>query len=242
MAQKVIRLKLNQVIRSKNRQRLSFMNLLSTRICLSAVIASICAAAGLGQMPPPVSKMIYRDYEGKTISNNEFVDIRMANFHYQDATIVNTLPDGSTEFRLQKIPQEGMSAPAFSVKTIDGQTLTLDSFKGKVVVLNFWFIGCAICRAHKPKLNDLKSKFGEEDEVIFLAMSPDLKSDVKDYVRKEPFAYLQATDAQAQMKLFRFSGYPKNIVVGKSGEIVYWRSTIAAWDKFESVIRSEMLK
>jgi len=107
------------------------------------------------------SKMIYRDYEGTIISNNEFVDIRMANFHYKDATIVNTLPDGSTEFRLQKIPQEGMSAPAFLVKTIDGRTMSLDSLKGKVVVLNFWFIGCAICRAHKPKLNDLKAKFGE---------------------------------------------------------------------------------
>ena len=77
---------------------------------------------------------------------------------------------------------------------------------------------------------------------MFLAMSPDPKSDVKGYVKKETFDYLQAADAQAQMKLFRFSGYPKNIVLSKMGEIVYWRSTVVAWDKFESVIRTEMLK
>lgn len=193
-------------------------------------------------MSAPAPKMIYRDYEGTIISNNEFVDIRMANFHYKDATIINTLPDGSTEFQLQKIPQEGMAAPAFSVTTIDGRTMSLDSLKGKVVVLNFWFIGCAICRAHKPKLNYLKLKVGGKDDVVFLAMSLDPKLDVMDYVKKEPFDYLQATDALDQMKLFRFSGYPKNIVINKRGEIVYWRSTIAAWDKFESVIRSEMLK
>ncbi|MEJ7624037.1 MAG: TlpA disulfide reductase family protein [Pyrinomonadaceae bacterium] len=204
------------------------------------VLIVSASAAALGQMAAPVSKMIYRDYEGTLISNNEFVDIRMANFHYKDATIVNTLADGSTEFRLQKIPQEGMAAPAFTLKTVDGKTLSLDALKGKVVVLNFWFIGCAICRAHKPKLNELKARFGEKDDVVFLAMSPDPKSDVKDFVKKERFDYLQAPDAQPSMKPFHFSGYPKNIVINKRGEIVYWRSTITAWDKFESVIRGEL--
>ena len=215
------------------------------RIASTSIMAAYLATSALFLLlllPAPViaQKSLFLDHAGNVISNNEFVDIRMANFHYKDATIVNTLADGSTEFRLQKIPQEGMTAPAFTLKTVDGRTLSLDALKGKVVVLNFWFIGCAICRAHKPKLNELKDRFGEANGVVFLAMSPDPRGDIKDYIKKEPFDYLQAGDAQFAMKPFRFSGYPKNIVINKHGEIVYWRSTITAWDKFESVIRAEL--
>ena len=44
------------------------------------------------------------------------------------------------------------------------------------------------------------------------------------------------------MAQFVFSGYPKNIVISKKGEIVYWRSTVYAWEKFESVVRAELAK
>ena len=56
------------------------------------------AAAGVLSVPaqpketaktPP--KTIFRDSEGGLVSNNEFVDIRMANFHYPDATVTRTL-------------------------------------------------------------------------------------------------------------------------------------------------------
>jgi peroxiredoxin len=61
------------------------------------------------------------------------------------------LEDGTRELRLQKVPQEGAPSPAFSVRTIDGKTISSSELRGKVVVLNFWFIGCAVCRAMKPK-------------------------------------------------------------------------------------------
>jgi hypothetical protein len=50
------------------------------------------------------------------------------------------------------------------------------------------------------------------------------------------------TDAKPTLDSFAFSGYPKNIVIDKNGKIVYWRSLIHAWDKFESVIRAELEK
>ena len=208
------------------------------------LVATTCflASVSVGQLKAPVPKTVFRDSDGNLVSNNEFVDIRMANFHYPDRTIVKTLDDGSIEFRLQKIPQEGMRAPEFSLKTLDGRTITSSRLKGKVVVLNFWFIGCAVCRAHKPKLNELKMKFAGREDVVFLAMTADPVSDVKKYLAKEPFDYLQVADAKPAMDAFVFSGFPKNIVIDRSGNIIYWRSTIAAWDKFESVVRAELAK
>lgn len=201
----------------------------------------IFTTAVAGQ-PSPVSKLRYYDHDGNEVSNNEFVDIRLANPNYPDRTLTKTLDDGTVVFRLQKIPQEGMAAPAFTVKTIDGRTISAADLKGKVVVLSFWFIGCPACRAMEPKLNSFKAKFADRDDVIFLAMTADPTPSVKKYLSKEKFDYLQAADAKAAMDVFAFAVYPKNVVISRSGEIVYWRSVIYAWEKFESVVRNELAK
>lgn len=214
-------------------------------ICLTIAAVMLLLTAGVSSAQPkepvkPSGKTIFRDSEGDLISNSEFVDIRMANFHYPDATVIKTLDDGTVEFRLQKIPQEGMTAPDVSISIIGGPKVSLSSFRGKVVILNFWFIGCPVCRALKPQLNEFKTRFAGNDEVVFLALAPDRESEVKNYLVKEPFDYLQAADANVALSMFKFGGYPKNVVISKTGEIVYWRSTIKSWDKFESVIKREL--
>lgn len=213
------------------------------RYFLILVVAVMLPVHIAGQAPAKsVAKELFFDSNGYQITNNEFVDIRMANFHYPDATIVKKFADGSVEFRLQKIPQEGMAAPNFSVRLLNGETLSLADLKGKVVVLSFWFIGCPACLGMEPKLNEFKAKFADQTDVFFLAMTADPAGDVTKYLAKERFDYTHAVEAQAAIKLFAFSGYPKNIVIGKNGGIAYWRSTIRAWDKFESVVREELAK
>jgi peroxiredoxin len=216
------------------------MRILVSRL-LTVSSALIFSAALVAAQTKPAPREIFRDSDGNLISNNEFVDIRMANFNYPDATIIKFLDDGTKEFRLQKIPQEGMSAPPFSVRTLDGKSIALADLRGKVVVLNFWFIGCPACRSMEPPLNAFKSRFASSD-VVFLAMTTDPKDELEKYLKKESFDYLQAFDAGAAMSQFSFRGFPKNIVIDKEGRIVYWRTTVKAWEKFESVIRSELAK
>lgn len=199
----------------------------------------------LAQTRVPTStngKTVFRDSNGDLISNNEFVDIRMANPHYPDATIVKTLDDGTVEFRLQKIPQEGSPAPEFTLRTIDGKSISSADLKGKVVVLNFWFIGCHVCRALKPKLNTFRTKFSGSEDVVFIAVTADTPREVERFAKTEPLDYIQTAGADAELKKFVFSGYPKNIVISKKGEIVYWRGNVFAWDKFEAVVRTELAK
>ena len=190
----------------------------------------------------PPGKTIFRDSDGNLVNNDEFVDIRTANFHIKDQTLVRTLDDGMVEFRLQKIPQEGAAAPDFSAKLIDGTLLNHSDLKGKVVVLNFWFIACAACREETPRLNAFSAKFRNDPNIEFVAMTADPRSSVKKYLTSHHFAYKMTADAGAALKMFVVGGYPKNIVIGKDGKIAYWRSTIVAWDKFESVVRAELAK
>lgn len=215
-----------------------------TILCLFCLL--FFAQAVAGQMPQSgpqkTPKTIYRDSDGNIVSNNEFVDIRMANFHYPDATIRRELSDGTVEFRLQKIPQEGMRAAAVTFNLLNGESISLADLSGKVVVLHFWFIGCPVCRAMKPQLNEFKKKFAGRDDIVFIAVTADSAPAVRSYLGKEPLDYLQAADAKDAIGAFNIGGYPKNIVISKSGEIVYWRSTIKAWDKFEAVVRAELAR
>ena len=73
-------------------------------------------------------------------------------------------------------------------------------------------------------------------------MTADNEHAVKKFLAQQKFDYDMITDAGATLDGFRFKGYPKNIVIGKDGKIVYWRSTIHAWEKFESVIKAELEK
>ena len=208
------------------------------QIGIAVAVISITSVSAQAKAP----REIFRDSDGNLVSNNEFVDIRLANFNYPDATVIKILEDGTKEFRLQKVAQEGMAAPDVKVRTIDGKNIALRDLRGKVVVLNFWFIGCAVCRAMKPQLNDFKKLFAGDDDVVFLAMTEDPESDVEKFIKKYPSEYLNAADAREAMSKFSFRGFPKNIVIDKQGKIVYWRSPIKAWNKFESVVRDELAK
>ena len=212
------------------------------KIGVFAAILFVAALTASAQTKAPVGKTLFYDSDGNLISNNEFVDIRMANPSYPDRTLMKSLEDGTVEFRLQKIPQEGMKAPEFSLKTIDGKSVSSADLRGKVVVLNFWFIGCPVCRAIKPKLNAFKAKFGESENVVFLAVTGDPPDEVAKFAKSEPLSFIQAAGAADELRKFVFHGYPKNIVISKTGEIVYWRTTVHAWDKFESVVRGELAK
>jgi peroxiredoxin len=206
---------------------------------VEAIVISILLFAGaLFGQTKPAPKTLFFDSDGNQVTNNEFVDIRMANFHYPDKTIVKTLVDGTVEFHLQKIPQEGARMPQFTVTTLDGKTVDSADLKGKVIVLSFWFIGCPACMEMEPKLNAFKAKFADRNDVVFLAMTPDPAANVKKYLAKAKFDYIQGVEAKTAMEPFVYGVYPKNIVIDRTGKIVYWRSVVNAWEKFESVVRS----
>lgn len=58
-------------------------------------------------------------------------------------------------------------APAAAFNAPDGTALTLDSFKGKTILVNLWATWCAPCREEMPALDQLQAEFGGPDfEVV----------------------------------------------------------------------------
>jgi peroxiredoxin len=215
----------------------------SAKLVSTCVIALLTVMSANAQTAPSKPKEIFRDAAGNLISNNEFVDLRLANSAESfDPATRTVLEDGTIQFTVANPRQEGTVAPTFDAPDIDAKWINTADLKGKVIVLNFWFIGCAGCMDEIPKLQAVANKFRGNSDVVFIAIATNTPQELRKFRDREGFTYRHIGQGLALSNLFKFAGYPKNIVIGRDGKIAYWRSRIYAWNKFESVINAELAK
>lgn len=215
------------------------LNLMLLLVAFTSFVFTVSAQV---KTPTPRPKEVLKDPDGNVIPNDEWRDYSLSDVRRRDPFTRNVLPDGTVELKLNRNSFEGRTAPEFTAKTMDGNSITPADTRGKVLVLNFWYIGCPVCRSEKPKLNELKTKFRGEDDVLFISFALDTPKDLAEFTKTAPFNYHLVADARSSMELFGVDTYPKNVVIGGDGKIVYWRSTVAAWDQFTRVITTELEK
>jgi thiol-disulfide isomerase/thioredoxin len=85
-------------------------------------------------------------------------------------------------------------APPFEVVTADGQRVSLDDFKGKVVLLDFWATWCGPCREALPHMKDIAKKFQGQPLVILSVSLDDNQEKWKEFVAKNGMNWLQYRD------------------------------------------------
>ena len=64
-------------------------------------------------------------------------------------------------------------APDFELRDKDGKKVKLSSYRGKVVVLNFWTITCGPCVEEMPSIEDMARIFADDDDVTVLTVTVD---------------------------------------------------------------------
>ena len=121
---------------------------------------------------------------------------------------------------VERMPQAGARAPGFSVRALDGRNFELASMRGKVVVLNFWFIGCAPGRAEIPELNRLVKEYADKD-VVFLAVATDGEAEVRAFLKEVPFNYHVVPGGGEVLGRYGSAGFPRHVVIDKGG-VVRW--------------------
>src|SRR5690606_532255 len=70
---------------------------------------------------------------------------------------------------LKSRAQVGRAAPAFSLPGVDGETVSLEEFRGRPVIVNFWATWCPYCRYETPAHQAFLERFG--DRVAYLAVN-----------------------------------------------------------------------
>ena len=116
---------------------------------------------------------------------------------------------------------KGSSYPPFLVKNGNRQ-ISLDSIKGKVTWMNFWFEECKPCMAEMDGIRESYEKYEKHPDFIFISLTWENKETI-DRVRTKfpmPYPVFSVSDVEAE-RLNGMRGYPTNIVIGKDGRILY---------------------
>jgi thiol-disulfide isomerase/thioredoxin len=111
--------------------------------------------------------------------------------------------------------------PEFSVVTRDGRTLTQDSLRGRVVLVNVWATWCAPCRVEMPALQQLATSYAADD-VVVLGLSVDRgpPAAVDTFLAERGITYPVAiVDARTLDAFGGVRGYPTSMLLDQDGVI-----------------------
>jgi peroxiredoxin len=116
-------------------------------------------------------------------------------------------------------------APDFKLKDLKGHDVSFDSYRGKVIVLNFWTKTCGPCMEEMPEISDLAKILKSKDDVAVVTVSTDdtakEAADILKAVLKEepPFQVLIDPDAKNVTGKYGTTLYPETWVIDKEGVI-----------------------
>jgi thiol-disulfide isomerase/thioredoxin len=121
----------------------------------------------------------------------------------------------------------GEKIKLFNTKDINGDKIKLKELAGKVIVLNFWFIGCPPCREEIPELNKIAIDYASNPDVVFVAVCLDEKADIKEFLKDKAFSYHIIDYGRAYADLYKLNLYPTNVVLDRQGIVRFHGSGLA---------------
>lgn len=113
----------------------------------------------------------------------------------------------------------GGKAPDFSLRDMEGKLVTLSSFKGKVVMLEFWATWCPPCRTSVPYLQALDDKYSSKDFTLLTVSEDSDFSTLKPFVKEYDIKYPVLFDDSKVADLFKVKSVPTIMLIDKNGRI-----------------------
>ena len=119
-------------------------------------------------------------------------------------------------------PNLGVTDPMkFTLAGLDGSKLDLKSMRGKVVIFDFWATWCVPCRAQHPLYEELKKRFRERNDVVFLSVDTDEDHAlVAPFLEKQQWSPSNVFFDNGLVRLLTVSSIPTTIIADKQGRLV----------------------
>jgi peroxiredoxin len=125
----------------------------------------------------------------------------------------------------------GKKAPEFTLKDVNGKSLSLSSLKGNVVLVSFWATWCPPCRDEMPSLNRLYRSTRDKGFVVVAVSTDRGASTVKDFLGKVLVDFPVLLDSGSKVaKEFKVFSLPTTFLLNRDGIIVQKFLGEEEWD------------
>jgi len=146
-------------------------------------------------------------------------------------------------------PVDNSSAPDVAFKDLNGKSVPLLDFRGKIVLVNFWATWCGPCRFEIPSLIEFQQKYSEQGLVVLgVATDDEGKSVVEPYITNERFEVagqkvvinypILLGNEDVADKFGGIIGIPTTFLISRDGKIVKQIIGLVDHDKLEADIKS----
>ena len=137
-----------------------------------------------------------------------------------DKSIGSTIKNESlTIFNLFKM--EGSPLPQFNFTDLNGNIYTNENTQGKTIILKTWFINCKACVAEFQELNEFVEKYKHRNDIIFLSLALDTKSELEKFLQQKEFDYkVVPNQKEFIIKKLYLNMFPTHLVVDENGTIL----------------------
>lgn len=111
-------------------------------------------------------------------------------------------------------------APDFTLPTLNGQDLRLSSYRGRVVLLDFWATWCDPCRAETPRFVELQKTYGDRGLQIIGISMDDSPEPVRPFYQQFHMNYPVVMGTAKTGELYGgILGLPTAFLIGRDGRI-----------------------
>lgn len=174
---------------------------------------------------------VSKDFFLKKVLSGEYLPVKLKSNDssgYYKLYKINEVVDSSITAEIARFGQlyyqffqmEGRPLPGFNFVDINGNVYNKENCKGKIVVLNFWFIGCAACQEEMPDLNKMVASYKNRNDVLFISIAPNSTNDLKKFLEKTPFNYAAIPDKKYYVTdTLKIQMFPTQMIVNRKGQI-----------------------
>jgi len=129
--------------------------------------------------------------------------------------------------------------PPFLLSDLNGKVISTASWRGKVVLLNFWATWCPPCRDEIPEMIELSNRFKDRLQIVGVSMDDAPSDDVREFVKEMGIDYPIVMGSRTLSQEYGgVPALPTSFVVNTDGKIVQKHEGLYPIDQYDSEVRS----